>query len=89
MQSFSFVVLADSHIRSENESNPTYLSDRSANARHAYAVRKIKQIAPAFVIHLGDVVHPIPALASHDAAPALRGHQLAAEPVVRQYDASS
>jgi len=68
MQSFSFVVLADSHIRSDNESNPTYLSDRSANARHAYAVRKIKQIAPAFVIHLGDVVHPIPALASHDAA---------------------
>ncbi len=68
MQSFSFVVLADSHIRSENETNPTYPSDRSANARHAYAVRKIKQIAPAFVIHLGDVVHPIPALASHDAA---------------------
>jgi 3',5'-cyclic AMP phosphodiesterase CpdA len=68
MKSFSFVVLADSHIRSETETNPAYPSDRSANTRHAYAMRKIRQIAPDFVIHLGDVVHPIPALASHDSA---------------------
>lgn len=68
MQSFSFVVMADSHIRSETEANPAYPSDRTANTRHAYAMRKIRQIAPDFVIHLGDVVHPIPALASHDSA---------------------
>lgn len=68
MKPFSFVVLADSHIRSEAETNPAYPSDRTANTRHAYAVRKIRQIAPDFVIHLGDVVHPIPDLASHDSA---------------------
>ena len=68
MKPFSFVVLADSHIRSEAETNPAYPSDRTANTRHAYAMRKIRQIAPDFVIHLGDVVHPIPALASHASA---------------------
>jgi hypothetical protein len=68
MNPFSFVVLADTHIRSETEANPAYPSDRTANTRHAYAMRKIRQIAPAFVIHLGDVVHPIPALAGHDSA---------------------
>jgi hypothetical protein len=68
MKQFSFVVLADSHIRSETETNPAYPSDRTANTRHAYAMRKIRQIAPEFVIHLGDVVHPIPALTGHDSA---------------------
>jgi 3',5'-cyclic AMP phosphodiesterase CpdA len=68
MKPFSFVVLADSHIRSETETSPAYPSDQSANTRHAYAMRKIRQIAPDFVIHLGDVVHPIPALASHESA---------------------
>jgi metallophosphoesterase superfamily enzyme len=68
MKPYSFVVIADSHIRSESEANPTYPSDRTANTRHAYAMRKIRQIAPAFLIHLGDVVHPIPALASHGSA---------------------
>ncbi len=68
MKPFSFIILADSHIRSESETNPAYPSDRTANTRHAHAMRKIRQIAPDFVIHLGDVVHPIPALAGHDSA---------------------
>jgi len=69
MSTFTFAVLSDTHIRLENGSRHTvYPSDRLANGRNRYVVKEIVQLAPDLVIHLGDVVHPIPALPVHENA---------------------
>ena len=69
MKAFTFAVLADSHIRLEKGGrHDFYPSDRFANARNRYVVQKINQLGPELVIHLGDVVHPIPALPTHETA---------------------
>jgi 3',5'-cyclic AMP phosphodiesterase CpdA len=69
MEAFSFVVMSDSHIRLEKGYRHTvYPSGQLANGRSRYVVDKINQLIPDFVVHLGDVVHPIPALAVHEAA---------------------
>jgi len=66
---FKFVVIADSHVRPEEGSREDYYpSDKFANARNRYAVQLINKLGPDFVIHLGDVPHPIPALPTHEAA---------------------
>ena len=69
MDPFTFVVLSDAHIRLEKGYRHTvYPSGQLANGRNRYVVDKINQLAPDWVIHLGDVVHPIPALAAHETA---------------------
>lgn len=69
MKTFNFVVLADSHIRlEEGNRHAFYPSDQLANARNRYVVQKINQLAPGLVVHLGDVVHPIPSLPTHETA---------------------
>ena len=69
MKTFNFVVLADSHIRlEEGDRHAFYPSDQLANARNRYVVQKINQLAPDLVVHLGDVIHPIPALPTHETA---------------------
>ena len=69
MKTFTFAVLTDSHVRLEKGGrHDFYPSDQFANARNRYVVQKIKQLAPDLVIHLGDIVHPIPALPTHETA---------------------
>jgi predicted phosphodiesterase len=61
---FSFAVMADSHIRLPKKSSgpDDYPSNQFFNARNHYVVKKINQFAPDFVVHLGDITHLIPAL---------------------------
>lgn len=56
----SFAVIADTHLE----------ADQSAvsNVRCAKVAEAIASRAPAFVLHLGDVVHPLPAAANHQKA---------------------
>ncbi|MFX0199052.1 MAG: metallophosphoesterase family protein [Candidatus Hodarchaeota archaeon] len=69
MNPFTFAVLADSHIRLQmGNGYDVYPSNQFANARNRYVVDKINQFNPEFVIHLGDVVYPIPALPTHENA---------------------
>ena len=66
---FTFAVVADSHINPAGEvSNSPWLTNRQANARSQYLVSKLNGIAPDFVIHLGDLVHPVPALPAYEDA---------------------
>lgn len=69
---FSFAVIADTHTRpEEGDSSSPWQVNALANDRCRYVTALLSQLQPAFVIHLGDVVHPVPALPTYaDAAQA-------------------
>ncbi|MGI9302304.1 MAG: metallophosphoesterase [Gammaproteobacteria bacterium] len=62
---FTFVVVADTHVNESDESSTSpFETNRLANVRARHVFREIAamQPAPKFVIHLGDIVHPVPSL---------------------------
>ena len=60
---FTFAVVADTHVNfGETECNSEFEINRRANGRMRHVVRDLNRRELAFVIHLGDVVHPSPAL---------------------------
>ena len=64
-----FAVITDSHIRLLNATEEGgYASNRLTIERAKYVVKCINGLQPDFVIHLGDVVHPIQALINHEEA---------------------
>jgi 3',5'-cyclic AMP phosphodiesterase CpdA len=59
---FSFVVIADSHLNPDDGQNTSpWRTNRLANGRTAFVISEINRLRPAFVVHLGDIVHPVPA----------------------------
>ena len=66
---FQFAVIADTHIRlPDSAEEGGYPSNRLSNDRAKYVVKCLNRIKPDFVIHLGDLVHLIPALGNHESA---------------------
>ena len=61
MESFTFGIVTDTHIRdpSGDLSSPFPVNDK-ANDRARFAVELMAASKPDFVVHLGDVVHPLP-----------------------------
>ncbi len=62
---FSFVVVADTHVNeAEDTSTSPYETNHLANprARHVFAEIAAMRPPPRFVVHLGDIVHPVPSL---------------------------
>ncbi|MEX0694299.1 MAG: metallophosphoesterase [Rhodospirillales bacterium] len=60
---FDFAVVTDTHVNfGENECNSEFDVNKGANGRLRHVVRDINRRDLAFVIHLGDLVHPVPAL---------------------------
>ena len=61
---FSYAVIADTHINhAEKATNSVYPVNALHNGRLRYVVRDINQRDDLqFVIHLGDIVHPVPAI---------------------------
>jgi 3',5'-cyclic AMP phosphodiesterase CpdA len=71
-----FAVLSDSHIRlPAGAGEGGYPSNALTVERSARTVEAVNALGPDFVVHLGDVVHPIPALESHEDA-VLLAHDL-------------
>ncbi len=68
MNSFRFVVVADSHIRLPNDEVDAYPSNALMVLRNQFVVDLCNRVDAAFVVHLGDIVHPLPAEAGHEAA---------------------
>jgi len=62
---FSYAVIADTHVNhKEQGSNSIYPVNLLHNARFRHVVHEINRHTDlAFVIHLGDLVHPVPAIA--------------------------
>ena len=64
-----FAIITDTHIRLANATDEGgYASNRLSLERANYVVQAINYLQPNFVLHLGDVVHPIPALSNHEEA---------------------
>lgn len=70
---FSFVVVADTHVNEhEDRSLSPFRTNALANGRARYVMHEIAALdpAPAFVVHLGDMVHPVPSLPAYAEAAA-------------------
>ncbi len=68
---FSFAVVADTHVNeSEDTCASPFATNARANARARHVFADIARLdpAPAFAIHLGDIVHPVPGLPSFEEA---------------------
>ena len=63
-----FVVVADSHIRFPDDDVDTYPSNALMVERNQHVVDLCNQIDAGFVVHLGDIVHPLPVEAAHEPA---------------------
>lgn len=65
---FSFAVVADSHMNPEDDtSSSPWEVNQLANNRATAVIGEINALIPDFVIHLGDMIHPVP---THDDYPA-------------------
>lgn len=64
---FGFAVVADSHLEPE----PPGLALPRSNARNRSVVQALRPWGPRFVLHLGDIVHPVPEAPGHDLTLAL------------------
>lgn len=66
---FRFAIISDTHIRPpETDQSSPWVVNSYANDRARHAVSMVRAFAPEFVIHLGDMVHPLPSLPSYDGA---------------------
>src|SRR5579872_2900904 len=63
---FNIALIADTHVNEkEGSSSSPYPANAEANPRARYVLRQISQTDVAFVIHLGDIVHPVPELQTY------------------------
>lgn len=79
---FRFVVVADTHVNQEDGiSSSPYETNKAANARARHVFLDIAAMdpAPQFVIHLGDIVNPVPSLPTF--APAVENFKEIIQPV--------
>ncbi|NVM57551.1 MAG: metallophosphoesterase [Desulfobacterales bacterium] len=66
---FRYAVLSDTHIRPEGgESSSPWGVNQYANDRARWVVNRINRANPDFVIHMGDIVHPLPHLPTYGPA---------------------
>ncbi|MBL8351316.1 MAG: metallophosphoesterase [Burkholderiaceae bacterium] len=74
---YRFVVIADTHVNESEEYASSFFElNRLANGRAAIAFAAAARLKPAFAIHLGDIVHPLPCSPAYNEA-ARRYKQLA------------
>lgn len=63
---FRFAIVSDTHIRpKESDQSSPWIVNTFANGRARRLVSLLRAHAPEFVIHLGDMVHPLPSLPSY------------------------
>jgi 3',5'-cyclic AMP phosphodiesterase CpdA len=66
---FRFVVIADTHCNEEEDRSASpYAVNACANKRARHVIAEVNRLKPAFVLHLGDIVHPVPELPTFDHA---------------------
>ena len=57
---FTFALIADSHMNPGDENSSPFETNAMANARSRYVIEEVNRLEPDFVIHMGDLVHPVP-----------------------------
>lgn len=63
-----FIVVADSHIRFPDDDVATYPSNALMLDRNRRVVEMCNELGAEFVVHLGDIVHPLPVEEAHEPA---------------------
>lgn len=59
---FTFAIVTDTHLSEEDGvSSSPWPSNKLANGRAHHVFERVRQIGPDFVLHLGDMIHPVPA----------------------------
>lgn len=78
MTMIRFAIISDTHIRAPGgDLSSPFPVNLKANARAEFAIGMIASAEPAFTIHLGDVIHPLPHMPAAKAA-AREAHRLLA-----------
>jgi len=66
---FTFAVIADTHVnQEEGRASSDFAVNRLSNARNRHVIEALNRARPAFVLHLGDIVHPTPGHPAYGAA---------------------
>ena len=65
---FRYALISDTHIRPRGLSSSPWKTNLQANERARWVAHMVNREAPDFVVHLGDVVHPVPHLETHASA---------------------
>lgn len=79
-RSFSLAVISDTHLnQGESESNSPFEANRLANGRMRHVIGELNARDLDFVVHLGDLVHPVPAIPHLYGQAARRFHEQVAE----------
>jgi len=69
---FNFAIIGDTHVKPESgDQSAPWKVNELATGRARWIAREIRRYSPRFVIHLGDLVHPVPELPTFDQAVAL------------------
>ncbi len=73
---FSFGVITDTHLnQGEDDCNSPYEANRLANRRMRHVIRDLNARDLAFVVNVGDLVHPVPAIPDLYARAAAQFHE--------------
>ena len=63
---FAFAIVADTHMNEDEDSSASpFPAMKLANARTRHALQAVDRLDLAFVVHLGDMINPVPALATY------------------------
>ena len=68
---FTFAVVSDTHVNESEDRSPSpFRTNLLANGRARFVVHEIAAMDPpvAFVVHLGDMVHPVPSQSTYQEA---------------------
>lgn len=66
---FTFVAVGDTHVNPRDDFSPSpWHTNVLANQRAAAVVAQINALSPDFVVHLGDMIHPLPGSADYGQA---------------------
>lgn len=77
---YTFGVITDTHLnQGEEDCNSPFEVNKLANARMRYVVRELNGQNVAFVINVGDLIHPVPAVPELYEQAAARFHEQVAE----------
>ena len=60
---FTYAVITDTHVNfSETECNSEFEINLRANGRLRHVIQDLNNRDISFIVHLGDIVHPVPAV---------------------------
>ena len=66
--SFRYAIISDTHLRPKSESSSPWATNLQTNSRANWIVDQVNKHEPDLVIHLGDIIHPVPHQPSYTAA---------------------